>query len=73
MEEICVEEPGPVFVVHHGCPGLTTTVLPARRAPDLVEPMLRISGRRVNLSTPFANASPPTGARPYPVIPQATG
>jgi pilus assembly protein CpaF len=39
---------------------------------DLVERMLRSSGRRVDLSTPFVDAALPDGSRLHVVIPDVT-
>ena len=53
VEEIWINEPTKVFVARHGAHELTTTVLTADEVRDLVEKMLKSSGRRVDLSTPF--------------------
>jgi pilus assembly protein CpaF len=53
VEEIWINEPGKVFVAKAGRPQLTTTVLSEEHVHDLVELMLRASGRRVDLSSPF--------------------
>jgi pilus assembly protein CpaF len=45
VEEIWINEPGKVFVAKAGHPRLTTTVLNEQQAHDLVELMLRSSGR----------------------------
>ena len=42
-----------MFVAKAGRPQLTTTVLGEEHVHDLVELMLRASGRRVDLSSPF--------------------
>ena len=55
VEEIWINEPGRVFVARRGCSELTTTILTADEIRDLVERMLRSSGRRVDVSTPFGN------------------
>jgi pilus assembly protein CpaF len=49
VEEIWINEPGKVFVAKTGRPQLTTTVLDEQQVCDLVELMLRASGRRVDL------------------------
>jgi pilus assembly protein CpaF len=56
VEEILINEPGRVFVARRGCSELTTTILTAEEIRDLVERMLRSSGRRVDVSTPFVDA-----------------
>jgi pilus assembly protein CpaF len=72
VEEIWINEPGKVFVARHGRPELTTTILTAERVADLVERMLKPSGRRVDLSSPFVDASLPDGSRLHVVIPDVT-
>jgi pilus assembly protein CpaF len=51
VEEVWINEPGKVFVAKAGRPQLTTTVLGEEQVHDLVELMLRASGRRVDLSS----------------------
>ena len=72
IEEIWINEPGKVFVARMGRAELTTTLLSAGQVRDLVERMLRTSGRRLDLSTPFVDASLPTGERLHAVIPDVT-
>ncbi len=69
IEEIWINEPGKVFVARHGRSELTTTVLTAGQIADLVERMLRTSGRRLDLSNPFVDALLPDGSRLHVVIP----
>lgn len=52
VEEIWINEPSKVFVARHGRPELTPTFLTEQQVHDLVERMLRSSGRRVDLSNP---------------------
>jgi hypothetical protein len=47
---------------------LTNTILTAARVRDLVERMLKSSGRRVDLSTPFVDAMLPDVSRLHVVI-----
>jgi pilus assembly protein CpaF len=54
VEEIWINEPGRVFVARRGRSELTTTILTEVQVRDLVEKMLKSTGRRVDLSTPFA-------------------
>jgi len=54
VEEIWINEPGRVFVAKRGRSELTTTILAENQVRDLVEKMLKSTGRRVDLSTPFA-------------------
>jgi len=72
IEEIWINEPGRVFVARRGRSELTTTMLLADEVRDLVERMLKSSGRRVDLSTPFVDASLPDGSRLHVVIPDIT-
>ena len=48
---------------------LTPTILTADDVRDLVERMLKSSGRRVDLSSPFVDATLPDGSRLHVVIP----
>ncbi|MFC7406399.1 ATPase, T2SS/T4P/T4SS family [Georgenia alba] len=67
-----MNEPGKVFVARSGKSELTTTILEESQIRDLVERMLRLSGRRLDLSTPFADASLAGGGRVHVVIPDIT-
>ncbi|MBL7491996.1 CpaF family protein [Frankia sp. AgB1.9] len=72
VEEIWINEPGRVFIARHGRSELTTTILTGDQVQDLVERMLKTSGRRVDLSTPFVDAMLPDGSRLHVVIPDVT-
>ena len=72
IEEIWINEPGRVFVARRGRSELTTLILTSDEVADLVERMLRSSGRRIDLSTPFVDAMLPDGSRLHVVIPQIT-
>jgi len=72
VEEIWLNQPDKVFVAKAGRPILTGTVLGEEQVHDLVEVMLRASGRRVDLSTPFVDASLDDGSRLHVVIPDVT-
>ncbi len=72
IEEIWINEPGKVFVARSGRAELTTTILTESQVHELVERMLRISGRRLDLSSPFVDASLATGERVHVVIPDIT-
>jgi pilus assembly protein CpaF len=72
VEEIWINEPTRVFVARHGRSELTPTMLTETQVHDLVERMLRTSGRRVDLSSPFVDASLPDGSRLHVVIPDIT-
>ncbi len=72
IEEIWVNAPTRVFVARGGVAELTSTVLAEREVRELVERMLQSSGRRVDLSSPFVDASLPDGSRLHVVIPDVT-
>jgi pilus assembly protein CpaF len=56
VEEIWINGPGRVFCASRGRHVLTTVVLSDQEIRDLVERMLRASGRRLDLSSPFVDA-----------------
>jgi pilus assembly protein CpaF len=66
VEEIWINEPGKVFIARDGLAELTTTILTAEQVRDLVERMLKSSGRRVDLSSPSTTSSP---SAPSPTMP----
>jgi pilus assembly protein CpaF len=72
VEEIWINSPTQVFVARRGEPELTTTILTEGQVRDLVEQMLKTSGRRLDLSSPFVDASLPGGERLHVVIPDVT-
>jgi pilus assembly protein CpaF len=72
VEEIWINGPTRVFVARDGLPELTTVVLSDREVRELVERMLQHSGRRVDLPSPFVDASLPDGSRLHVVIPDVT-
>jgi len=72
VEEVWINEPGRVFVARRGRSELTTTILGEAQVRDLVERMLKTTGRRVDLSTPFVDAMLPDGSRLHVVIPDIT-
>jgi pilus assembly protein CpaF len=72
VEEIWINAPGRVFTARRGRSELTTTILRPDEVRDLVERMLKSSGRRVDLSTPFVDAMLPDGSRLHVVIPDIT-
>ena len=72
VEEIWINDPGRVFVARRGRSELTTTVLGPHMVEDLVERMLKSSGRRVDLSSPFVDAALPDGSRLHVVVPDVT-
>ena len=72
VEEIWINEPSRVFVSRRGESELTTTMLTSGQVRDLVEQMLKSSGRRLDLSSPFVDASLPGGERLHVAIPDVT-
>jgi pilus assembly protein CpaF len=72
IEELWINAPGWVFIARGGRSELTTTILRPDEVRDLVERMLKSSGRRVDLSTPFVDAMLPDGSRLHVVIPDIT-
>lgn len=72
IEEIWLNAPDQVFVARHGESELTGVVLTAEQVRDLVERMLKSSGRRLDLSSPFVDAALEDGSRLHVVIPNIT-
>ncbi len=72
VEEVWINEPGRVFIARDGRSELTTVVLDGDQVRDLVERMLRVSGRRLDRSSPFVDAMLPDGSRLHVVIPDIT-
>lgn len=72
IEEIWINGPDRVFVARNGVPELTTVALTSVQVRDLVERMLQSTGRRVDLSSPFVDASLPDGSRLHVAIPDVT-
>lgn len=72
VEEIWINRPSQVFVARGGVAELTSTLLTESQVRDLVERMLKLSGRRLDLSSPFVDASLPGGERLHVVIPDIT-
>ncbi|TXN31299.1 CpaF family protein [Lacisediminihabitans profunda] len=72
IEEVWINGPSRVFVARNGVPERVDVVLTGTQVRDLVERMLQSSGRRVDLSSPFVDASLPDGSRLHVVIPDVT-
>jgi hypothetical protein len=68
VEEVWINEPARVFVARDGRHELTTTILTTAEVRDLVERMLKTSGRRVDVSSPFVDAMLPSGHRLHVVL-----
>lgn len=72
IEEIWINGPSKIFIARNGVPELTSVLLSDTEVRDLVERMLQSTGRRVDLSSPFVDASLPDGSRLHVVIPDVT-
>jgi len=72
VEEIWIHEPGRIFVARNGKSELTSVILSDIEVRGLVERMLASSGRRVDLSNPFVDATLPDGSRLHVAIPDIT-
>jgi len=72
VEEIWINGPGRVFCAKEGSHRLTNIILSEREIPELVERMLRASGRRLDLSNPFVDATLIDGSRLHVAIPDIT-
>ena len=72
IEEIWINEPGRIFVARNGKSELTSVILSDAEVRGLVERMLASSGRRVDLSNPFVDATLPDGSRLHVAIPDIT-
>lgn len=72
VEEIWINQPNQVFVARNGVAELTPTILTSAMVARLVEHMLKLTGRRLDLSTPFVDAMLPGGERLHVVIPDIT-
>jgi pilus assembly protein CpaF len=68
VEEVWINDPSRVFVARRGRHELTNLVLSAAQVEELVERMLKASGRRVDLSQPFVDAMLPQGHRLHVVL-----
>lgn len=72
IEEIWINSPSEIYVARAGESELTSLTLSEQQVRDLVEKMLKSSGRRLDLSSPFVDASLPDGSRLHVVIPDVT-
>lgn len=72
IEEIWINAPDRIFIAREGVAEQTPLALSSTAVRDLVERMLQSSGRRVDLSQPFVDASLPDGSRLHVVIPDIT-
>lgn len=72
IEELWINAPDAIFVARSGVAERTPVRLAESDVRDLVERMLQSSGRRVDLSSPFVDASLPDGSRLHVAIPDVT-
>jgi len=68
VEEIWINPPDRVFVARGGRHELTNLVLAPAQVHELVERMLKSSGRRIDVSRPFVDAMLPEGHRLHVVL-----
>lgn len=72
VEEVWINAPDRIFVARDGVSERTPLQLTDGVVRDLVERMLHSTGRRVDLSQPFVDASLPDGSRLHVIIPDIT-
>ena len=72
VEELWINAPDRIFVARNGVSERIQLDLTEADVRDLVERMLRSTGRRVDLSSPFVDASLPDGSRLHVAIPDIT-
>ena len=72
VEEVWINAPDRVFIAREGLSERLPLTLTDSQVRDLVERMLHATGRRVDLSQPFVDASLPDGSRLHVVIPDIT-
>ncbi len=72
VEEVWWNRPDRVFVARSGRPELTAVILTDDEVEALVERMLRTSGRRLDRSSPFVDATLSDGSRLHVAIPPIT-
>ena len=68
VEEVWINSPDRVFVARRGRHELTNVVLTEAQVTELVERMLKSTGRRIDLSRPFVDAMLPAGHRLHVVL-----
>jgi pilus assembly protein CpaF len=68
VEEVWINDPSRVFVARRGRHELTNLILSASQVQELVERMLKSSGRRIDISRPFVDAMLPEGHRLHVVL-----
>jgi pilus assembly protein CpaF len=69
VEEVWINAPDRVFVARDGVAERVPVALTDTEVRELLERMLHRTGRRIDLSSPFVDASLPDGSRLHAVIP----
>jgi pilus assembly protein CpaF len=72
IDEIWINDPDHVFISRRGVTELTELVLEPTELITMIDLLLRHSGRRVDRSQPFVDATLPDGSRLHVVIPDIT-
>lgn len=72
FEEVWVNGPNQVFVAEAGVSRAVAMNLSVMEIRGFIERVLRHTGRRVDVSSPFVDASLPDGSRLHVVIPDIT-
>lgn len=72
VEEIWINDPTHIFVAREGKSELTNVMMSSQEVRNIVERMLASTGRRVDISSPFVDATLPDGSRLHVVIPDIT-
>ena len=72
VEEIWVNEPGRIFVARAGKSQLTSVIMTSSQVRLVVECLLASSGRRIDVSHPFVDATLADGSRLHVAIPDIT-
>jgi pilus assembly protein CpaF len=68
VEEVWINDPSRVFIARRGRHELTNLMLTGAQVQELVERMLKSSGRRIDISRPFVDAVLPEGHRLHVVL-----
>ncbi|HEY1133205.1 MAG TPA: ATPase, T2SS/T4P/T4SS family [Nocardioides sp.] len=68
VEEVWINDPARVWVARNGRHELTNLMLTPAQVAELVERMLKSSGRRLDVSSPFVDAMLPDGHRLHVVL-----
>ena len=68
VEEVWINDPSRVFIARNGRHELTNLMLSTAQVQELVERMLKSSGRRIDISQPFVDAMLPEGHRLHVVL-----